>query len=109
MTAVPAGPAPPPPPPPAPGPRLTAAPAGTPLPPAQAEGLTTVDPVRLPRSAIFADAVVTARRNLTGIARTPQLVVFATIQPVMLVLLFRYVFGGAIHVPRISYVDFLMP
>ena len=53
--------------------------------------------------------MVIARRNLTGIARTPQLVVFATIQPVMFVLLFRYVFGGAIHVPGISYVDFLMP
>jgi ABC-type multidrug transport system permease subunit len=35
--------------------------------------------------------------------------VFATIQPVMFVLLFRYVFGGAIHVPGISYVDFLIP
>jgi len=53
--------------------------------------------------------VVIARRNLTGIARTPQLVVFATIQPVMFVLLFRYVFGGAIHVPGINYVDFLIP
>ena len=53
--------------------------------------------------------MVIARRNLTGIARTPQLLVFATIQPVMFVLLFRYVFGGAIRVPGISYVDFLMP
>jgi ABC-2 type transport system permease protein len=53
--------------------------------------------------------VVVARRNLTRIARTPQLLVFATIQPVMFVLLFRYVFGGAIHVPGISYVDFLIP
>ncbi len=53
--------------------------------------------------------MVVARRNLTRIARTPQLLVFATIQPVMFVLLFRYVFGGAIHVPGISYVDFLIP
>jgi len=88
---------------------MTAVPAGPALPPAQAEELTAVEPVRLPRSAIFADAVVIARRNLTGIARTPQLLVFATIQPVMFVLLFRYVFGGAIHVPGISYVDFLIP
>ncbi len=88
---------------------MTAVPAGAALTPAQPEGLTAVEPVRLPRSAIFADAVVIARRNLTRIARTPQLLVFATIQPIMFVLLFRYVFGGAIHVPGISYVDFLIP
>jgi len=88
---------------------MTAVPAGPAGRPAQPEGLTTIEPVRLPRSAIFADAVVIARRNLTRIARTPQLLVFATIQPIMFVLLFRYVFGGAIHVPGISYVDFLIP
>ena len=88
---------------------MTAVPVGPALPPAQPEELTAIEPVRLPRSAIFADALVIARRNLTRIARTPQLLVFATIQPVMFVLLFRYVFGGAIHVPGISYVDFLIP
>ena len=88
---------------------MTAVPAGPAFPPAQPEGLTAIEPVRLPRSAIFADALVIARRNLTRIARTPQLLVFATIQPVMFVLLFRYVFGGAIHVPGISYVDYLIP
>ncbi len=88
---------------------MTAVPAGPAGRPAQPEGLTTIEPVRLPRSAIFADAVVIARRNLTRIARTPELLVFATIQPIMFVLLFRYVFGGAIHVPGISYVDFLIP
>jgi len=41
--------------------------------------------------------------------RTPQALVFATIQPVIFVLLFRYAFGGAIHVPGTNYVDFLMP
>jgi ABC-2 type transport system permease protein/oleandomycin transport system permease protein len=41
--------------------------------------------------------------------RTPQALVFATIQPVIFVLLFRYAFGGAIHVPGPNYVDFLMP
>jgi ABC-2 type transport system permease protein len=79
------------------------------LPSRQPEGLITIEPVRLPRSANFVDAVVIARRNLTRIARSPQLVVFATIQPIMFVLLFRYVFGGAIHVPGISYVDYLIP
>ena len=75
----------------------------------QPEGRTTIEPIRLPRSAIFVDAVVIARRNLIGIARTPQLLVFATIQPILFVLLFRYVFGGAIAVPGVSYVDYLIP
>ena len=79
------------------------------IPASQPEGLTTIEPIRLPRSATFVDAVVIARRNLIGIARTPQLLVFATIQPIMFVLLFRYVFGGAIDVPGVSYVDYLIP
>ena len=79
------------------------------IPATQAGGLTTFEPIRLPRSAIFFDSVVIARRNLIGIARTPQLLVFATIQPILFVLLFRYVFGGAIAVPGVSYVDYLIP
>ena len=79
------------------------------IPASQPEGLTTIEPIRLPRSAIFVDAMVIARRNLIGIARTPQLLVFATIQPILFVLLFRYVFGGAIDVPGVSYVDYLIP
>ena len=50
-----------------------------------------------------------ARRNLLTIIRTPQLLVFSTIQPVMFVLLFRYVFGGAINVPTESYASYLLP
>jgi ABC-2 type transport system permease protein/oleandomycin transport system permease protein len=58
----------------------------------------------------FGDAMAMAQRNLIGLLRTPQLLVFATIQPVIFVLLFRYVFGGAIDPPGpIPYVDFLMP
>jgi len=72
-------------------------------------GPATIEPVRLPPSAFFVDAVVIAKRNLIRIARTPQLLVFATIQPIMFVLLFRYVFGGAIHVPGMTYVDYLIP
>ena len=34
---------------------------------------------------------------------------FSTLQPIMFVLLFTYVFGGAIHVPGGPYVDYLMP
>jgi ABC-2 type transport system permease protein/oleandomycin transport system permease protein len=55
------------------------------------------------------DALTVTARNLIGYTRVPQLVVFSTIQPVIFVLMFRYVFGGAIKVPGFSYVDFLMP
>jgi ABC-2 type transport system permease protein/oleandomycin transport system permease protein len=55
------------------------------------------------------DAVAVAGRNLIAYRRVPQLLVFATIQPVIFVLMFRYVFGGAIRVPGLRYVDFLMP
>jgi len=55
------------------------------------------------------DTLAVARRNLISYRRVPQLLVFSTIQPVVFVLMFRYVFGGAIQVPGIPYVDFLMP
>lgn len=55
------------------------------------------------------DALTVTRRNLIRLTRNPELVVFATIQPVIFVLMFRYVFGGAIRVPGVDYVDFLMP
>jgi ABC transporter DrrB family efflux protein len=48
------------------------------------------------------------RRNLLRTIRTPQ-VVLIIVQPVMLLLLFRYVLGGAIHVPGIKYVNFVVP
>jgi ABC transporter DrrB family efflux protein len=55
------------------------------------------------------DTLVLARRNLLVWARVPAYLVFTVIQPVMFVLMFRYVFGGAIRVPGGDYVDFLMP
>jgi ABC-2 type transport system permease protein/oleandomycin transport system permease protein len=54
------------------------------------------------------DAWTVCWRNLLQVPRAPELLVFTTIQPVMFVLLFRYVFGGAISVPGGSYVNFLM-
>ena len=57
----------------------------------------------------FADAMAIAWRGLITYRRVPQLLVFSTIQPVVFVLMFRYVFGGAIHVPGVDYVDYLMP
>jgi ABC transporter DrrB family efflux protein len=55
------------------------------------------------------DTLAVAGRGLLMYRRVPQLLVFSTIQPVVLVLMFRYVFGGAIRVPGVPYVDFLMP
>lgn len=61
------------------------------------------------RMWMFRDALAVAQRNLIAYLRIPQLLVFSTIQPVIFVLMFRYVFGGAISVPNGSYVDYLMP
>jgi ABC transporter DrrB family efflux protein len=66
---------------------------------------------RAVRSAVTDTAVVTGR-NLRHFIRQPDLLVFSTIQPVLFVLLFVYVFGGAIgrSLPHgIAYVDFLLP
>src|SRR5437899_2284539 len=56
----------------------------------------------------FADALVLAKRHLVQIPRIPEELICATIQPIMFVLLFRYVFGGAIAVSGTSYVNYLM-
>jgi ABC transporter DrrB family efflux protein len=56
------------------------------------------------------DTLTMTRRNLLVWLRVPAYIMFTVIQPVIFVLLFRYVFGGAIHVPgHIDYVNFLMP
>jgi ABC transporter DrrB family efflux protein len=56
------------------------------------------------------DTLLLTRRHLLRTARTPQIIVLSAITPIMFVLLFRYVFGGAIHVPGYtSYVDYLIP
>jgi ABC transporter DrrB family efflux protein len=63
------------------------------------------------RSAISDGAIVTLR-NLRHFVRQPELLIFSTIQPIMFVLLFVYVFGGAVGrslPPGVSYVDFLLP
>jgi ABC-2 type transport system permease protein/oleandomycin transport system permease protein len=64
------------------------------------------------RNTAVQDAVSVAWRNLKGMSRTPQVIVFSTIQPIIFVLNFRYVFGGALSgalPPGVPYVDFLMP
>jgi ABC transporter DrrB family efflux protein len=55
------------------------------------------------------DTLTITRRNLLVWLRVPAFLVFTVIQPVMFVLLFTYVFGGAIPVPGGNYVDFLIP
>jgi ABC-2 type transport system permease protein len=55
------------------------------------------------------DTLVLALRNLKRIPRAPDLLLSFTLQPVMFVLLFTYVFGGAIATPGHDYVDFLIP
>ncbi len=55
------------------------------------------------------DSGIILWRQLVQLPRIPEVLVFALIQPVMFVLLFRYVFGGAIATPGATYVNFLMP
>lgn len=55
------------------------------------------------------DTLVLAKRSLLRIPRQPDLLLGFTVQPVMFVLLFVYVFGGAIQTPGLDYVDFLIP
>jgi ABC-2 type transport system permease protein/oleandomycin transport system permease protein len=61
----------------------------------------------------WADIVTITWRNLIAMKRVPQVLVFSTVQPVIFVLMFRYVFGGAINPGAqfrgVPYVDFLMP
>jgi ABC transporter DrrB family efflux protein len=62
-------------------------------------------------SGAVSDTLAMAERNLITYVRVPQLLVFSTIQPVIFVLLFTYVFGGAVSLPGFPYpyVDYLMP
>ena len=60
----------------------------------------------------FTDSAVVTGRNLRHFVRQPELLIFSTIQPIMFVILFSYVFGGAVRgsLPHgVSYVDFLLP
>jgi ABC-2 type transport system permease protein/oleandomycin transport system permease protein len=58
---------------------------------------------------LVTDTLIIAERNLVRLPRAPDLLLAFTVQPIMFVLLFRYVFGGAIRTPGVSYVDFLIP
>jgi ABC transporter DrrB family efflux protein len=61
-------------------------------------------------SRLAGDTLVMAERNLVRLPRAPDLLLGFTVQPIMFVLLFVYVFGGAIETPGYEeYVDFLIP
>ncbi len=60
-------------------------------------------------SYAVSDTLVLAQRNLLRIPRAPDLLLSFTVQPVMFLLLFVYVFGGAIETPGYDYIDFLLP
>jgi ABC transporter DrrB family efflux protein len=65
--------------------------------------------IAVPTTSLPEASLTVARRNIFKFARTPQLIVVGTIQGAMFLLIFRYVFGGAIAVRGIPYVDFLIP
>jgi len=59
---------------------------------------------------LWRDSWTEALRHLRAVPRDPELLIFATIQPIMFVLLFVYVFGGSIEVPGYdSYTQYLVP
>jgi ABC-2 type transport system permease protein/oleandomycin transport system permease protein len=73
---------------------------------------TTAQPHMVERTTLrwlVSDTLAITKRNLLKYVRLPTLLIFSTVQPIMFVLLFRFVFGGAIKVPGVDYVDFLMP
>ncbi len=60
-------------------------------------------------AAVLVDTVTMSRRNLRRIARTPQLLAFSSVLPVSFTLMFFYVFGGSVHIPHQTYIDYLVP
>ncbi|HEX6678036.1 MAG TPA: ABC transporter permease [Actinomycetes bacterium] len=60
-------------------------------------------------AGFWASSVAVARRTIRKFVRTPQLLALATVQSALFLLIFRYIFGGAIAVEGVSYVNFLVP
>lgn len=58
---------------------------------------------------VVLDIVAMVKRNMLKYVRLPQLLIFSTIQPVMFLLLFTYVFGGAIKTSSSNYINYLLP
>jgi ABC-2 type transport system permease protein len=70
--------------------------------------MTTVVVAR-PRVSLVTSTVVVAKRSMLKFYRTPQLLWTMTMQGVMFLLIFRYIFGGAIRAGQLGYVDFVIP
>lgn len=77
--------------------------------------MTTTVPVKAPTTpsasgaaSWFSDGWITTRRNLIKIKRVPDILVFTTLQPIMFVLLFSYVYAGSIDIPGSNYKEFIM-
>ena len=70
---------------------------------------TAAQSQRLTVRLALRDTVGVAKRNLLRIARTPMLLLVSAIQPALLLILFRYVLGGAIQIPGGSYVNYVVP
>src|SRR5215475_1002807 len=66
-------------------------------------------PARTTPATALRDTVGVARRNLLHVARTPQLLLISVVQPVLFLIMFRYILGGAISVPGGNYVNFVVP
>jgi len=71
--------------------------------------ITANAPAQPGTASFVASTVQVARRALLRYFRTPQLVVLGTVQGALFLLIFRYVFGGAVEIHGISYVNFLIP
>ncbi|MGO4691277.1 ABC transporter permease [Glaciibacter sp. 2TAF33] len=65
-------------------------------------------PTTNPLALWYSDGWTVTKRNLIKIKRSPDMLVFAVIQPIMFVLLFSQVYGGAIQVQGTDYTQFLM-
>jgi ABC transporter DrrB family efflux protein len=80
--------------------------------PAKAQTAPVTPPVtHAPRltAAGVRDVWGVAKRNLLRILRTPRLLVISVLQPALLLILFRYVLGGAVRIPGGSYVEYIVP
>ena len=71
--------------------------------------MATIAPPIQPSASLAASTLGIAKRGLLKYLRTPQLLVLGTIQGALFLLIFRYVFGGAIGSGDLNYVDFLVP
>jgi oleandomycin transport system permease protein len=78
--------------------------------PAAGAKITPAGPVARPRFRSLRHAVVLAKRNLIKITRTPEQLADVTLQPIIFLLLFTYVFGGALGGgSQHDYLEFLLP